>query len=131
MYKCMLQTQSDLYIGKEMKSFSVPLCVSLFIPLDHFPSLRQFQFIIRKPDELAPPLRLSSPLHSAENCFNLHLSAANSISSVCLSVYCTASPCARSNKDNTSCYTPAGWFTPISTQTLGEKHLTVQAAFNK
>lgn len=32
-FKCMLQKQSDLYVWKEMKSFSVPLCLSLLSSL--------------------------------------------------------------------------------------------------
>lgn len=52
-----------MYGGNEV--ISIPLCVS-FISLLCPPWLLQFQFIIRTPDELAPPLRLPSLLHSAE-----------------------------------------------------------------
>lgn len=72
-----------IYMYGKKWSHLLFLCVSL-----SFPSLwsalphSQFQFIIRKPDEFAPPLRLSSLLHSAENCFNLHLSIANPLLSI-------------------------------------------------
>lgn len=72
---CVTETRWSAATGwKEMKSFLF-LCVSLVCP--------HFSFTpIRKPDEFSPPLCLSSLLHSADNCFNLHLSAL-------LSVYCT------------------------------------------
>lgn len=99
-----------------MKSFPF-LCVSfsLFIPLVCPRSLLQFQFIIRKPDERAPPLRLSSLLHPAphKKCFNLHLSAARPLSA-CLSVYCKPSPSAPSNKEAVTLLLSE--FTPPSTK---------------
>ena len=103
-FKCTLQKTLWSICVERNEVISIPLCVSLSSSSSSLwsalaLSLSQFQFIIRKPDEFSPPLRLSSLLHSAENCFNLHLFAANPLLSVYLSVYCTHSPSAGSNKN--------------------------------
>lgn len=60
---------SVLHRGRELKSFSVLLCMFVFSPPRPSPLL-QFQFIIRK-----SLLYRSLRLHSTEKYFNLHLSA--------------------------------------------------------
>lgn len=111
-----VRKQSDICMERNEVIFCSFVSLTPFIPLVCPPSLLQFQFIIWKPDIFAPPPCLSSRLHSAENCFNLHLSASNPILSVYLSVYCALSPAPDLTKTIQTVTLPLSGFTLISTQ---------------
>lgn len=119
----------EIYTCGEMKSFSVPLCLSLLSSLCSAlpPSLLQLRFIIWKADVFAPQPCLSSRLHSAENCFNLHLSAANPVSSVCLSAHCAPPPAPNLTKTIQTATLPLSGFTLLSARRW-RSHSVLQGA---